>query len=335
METVYFLGIDIAKKTFQTALTLDGINMYDGEAGNNAKAIKDYFLALVNKFGFSNHQLIVCLEHTGIYCLPVLDYLTKNKIKVCVEPALQIKQSQGMTRGKSDLVDARRIAQYAYKSRHELSFWKPQRPSVQKLKALLVLRERLVKTKGQLERPIKESRDYIEEPTRKVILKSCQSSISAMARDIAKVEKKIQLLVEKDSQLKEQFQSAVSVPGIGKITALNIIVSSGEFQRISEAKKFACYAGVAPFEHTSGSSVRGKTRTSKIANMTIKRLLHMAAMSAIQCCEETRTFYDRRVSEGKNKMSVLNAIRNKLISRVFSCVKGKRLYQKDYRHQLA
>jgi transposase len=335
METVYFLGIDIAKKTFQAALTLDGINMFECEVDNNVKAIKGYFQALTDKFGFSNHQLIVCIEHTGIYCLPVLDYLTKNKIKVCVEPALQIKQSQGMTRGKSDLVDARRIAQYAYKNRQELRFWRPQRPSVQKLKALLVLRERLVKTKGQLERPIKETRDYIEESTRKAILKGCQNSMKAMIRDITKVEKKIQLLVEKDSQLKEQFQSAVSVPGIGKITALNIIVSSGEFQRISEAKKFACYAGVAPFEHTSGSSVRGRTRTSKIANMTMKKLLHMAAMSAIQCCEETRAFYDRRVSEGKNKMSVLNAIRNKLISRVFACVKNKRLYQKDYRHALA
>lgn len=335
METVYFLGIDIAKKTFQADLTLDGVNMYEEEVGNSPEAIKLYFQALQEKFHFAHDQLMVCLEHTGIYCLPVLDYLTKNKINVCVEPGLQIKQSQGMTRGKSDKVDAKRIAQYAYKNRHELRFWKPQRSSIQKLKALLALRERLIKIKGQLERPVKEAHGYMEESIRKSVLKGCKSSMNAMARDIKKTEKEIQLLVEKDSQLKEQLQSATSVPGIGKITALNIIVFTGEFQQITEAKKFACYAGVAPFEHSSGSSIRGRVRTSKIANMNMKKLLHMAAMSSIQCCNEMRAFYERKVAAGKNKMSALNAVRNKLISRVFSCVKEKRLYEKDYKNALA
>ena len=119
-----------------------------------------------------------------------------------------------------------------------------------------------------------------------------------------------------------------------EITAANVIVATGEFQGIQEVKKFACYAGIAPFEHCSGSSIRGKTRVSKMANMTIKKLLHLAAMSAIQFCSEIKAFYHRKVAEGKNKMSVINAVRNKLISRVFSCVKNKRMYQKDYKHAL-
>lgn len=335
MKTVYFLGIDISKKTFQAALTLDGVNVHEAEVENTTQAIKSYFQELKGKMRFSFDQLIVCMEHTGIYCLPVLDYLTENKINTCVEPALQIKQSQGMTRGKSDRVDARRIAQYAYKNKQELRFWKPQRTSIQKLKALLVLRERLVKTKVQMETPINEAHEYIEESIRKVVIKSCQASIKALAKDVMKVEKEIKQLVEKDSSLKEQFELIESVPGIGKITALNMIVSTGEFQRISEAKKFACYAGVAPFEHSSGTSVRGKTKVSKMANMTLKRLLHLAAMSAIQCNEELKAFYQRKVAEGKNKMSVINAVRNKLISRVFACINSKRRYQKDYKNALA
>ncbi len=335
METVYFLGIDISKKTFQAALTLDGVNMHESEVDNNPQAIKAYFHGMKGKLKFSYDQLIVCMEHTGIYCLPLLDYLTESKIKACVEPALQIKQSQGMTRGKSDLIDARRIAQYAYKNRQELKFWKPQRTSIQKLKALLVLRERLVKTKVQMETPINETQEYIEESIRKVVIKSCQASIKALAKDIVKVEKEIKVLIENDSLLKEQFELIESVPGIGKITALNMIVTTGEFQKITEAKKFACHAGVAPFEHSSGTSVRGKTRVSKMANMTLKKLLHMAAMSAIQCNEELKAFYQRKVAEGKNKMSVINAVRNKLISRIFVCIKHKRRYQKNYQHALA
>ena len=334
METVYFLGIDVSKKMLQAALTLDGINMSEGEFKNTPSAIRAYFRELKQKFKFSASQLIVCLEHTGIYSLPVLDYLVKAGVKVCVEPALQIKQSQGMTRGKSDRVDARRIAQYAYKNRQELRFWKPQRNSIQKLKALLVLRERLVKMKVQIETPVLETQEYIEESIRTAIVKSCQNTIRALLKDIEKVEKEIQLVIQQDSQLKEQFQFAVSVPGVGKITALNVIISTGEFQRITEVKKFACYAGIAPFEHTSGSSIRGKSRVSKMANMTLKKLLHLAAMSAIQCCQELKAFYQRKVAEGKNKMSVINAVRNKLIGRIFACVKNRRMYQKIYQHAL-
>jgi transposase len=107
-----------------------------------------------------------------------------------------------------------------------------------------------------------------------------------------------------------------------------MIVASGEFERIKEAKQFACYSGVAPFEHQSGTSLRGRSRVSRMANMNMKRLLHLAAMSAIKYSEEMRVYYLRKVSEGKNKMSVLNAVRNKLITRVYACIKQQRLYEK-------
>ena len=138
METVYFLGIDISKKTFNAALTSDGQNMHEMEITNTAQEIRAFFAGLKTKVNLS--QLIVCMEHTGIYGLPILDYLVKYNIKVCVVPGLQIKQSQGMTRGKNDKVDARRIAQYAFNNRNELDYWAPQRPMLQKLKAVVFLR---------------------------------------------------------------------------------------------------------------------------------------------------------------------------------------------------
>lgn len=334
MET-YILGIDISKKTFQAALTLDGANFFELEVENTTKPIATYFQELKRKFSFSFSQLIVCLEHTGFYSYPLLDFLVRHDIRVCVEPALQIKQSQGMTRGKSDQVDAKRIAIYAYKNHKELRFWNPQRPIIQKIKALLTLRERLVKTRAQVEVPINESTEFIEDSIRKMIIRNCQSTLKALAKDILKIEKEIETLISQDAPLKEQVQLATSVPGVGMFTALNVIIASGEFKRISEVKKFACYAGVAPFEHSSGSSVRGKTRVSKMANLTLKKNLHLAAMSAIRCCNEFKVFYERKVADGKNKMSVINAVRNKLISRIFACIKNKRKYQKDYQHALA
>lgn len=335
MERLYFLGVDMAKNTFQAALTLDGINMFETEVENKAKPIRAYFAELKKKFQFKASQLIVCLEHTGIYSYPLLDYLVKAGIKVCVEPALQIKQSQGMKRGKSDKVDARRIAQYAVKNLHDLKFWKPQRSTIQKIQALLVVRDRLVKMKVQLETPLNETQEFIEESLRKMLVKNCQITLAALKRDLLKIEQTIKSLIKSDSQVEQQFKWATSVPGIGPITALNVIVASGEFQRISESKKFACYAGIAPFEHMSGTSIRGKTRVSKMANMTVKKTLHLAALSAIQCSPELKAYYQRKVAEGKNRMSVINAVRNKLITRVFVCIKNQRTYEKVYQNALA
>jgi transposase len=333
METLYFLGIDVSKKTIDTALTIDGNHFYNLQVENHSKSITAFFKELKTKIS-SFSKLIVCLEHTGIYCQPLLDVLVRQKINVCIEPAIQIKQSQGLTRGKNDKVDAERIALYAMRNKDRLKFWKPQRQCIQRLKAMLVTRERLVKVRVQLEVPIQEANEFIDSKILKEMTTFCASSIKSINRDIERLEQAIDVLVKSDTQLSKQCMLATSVPGIGKITALNMITSTAEFTKIHEAKKFACYAGVAPFEHSSGSSYRGKTRVSKLANMTMKKLLHLAAMAAIQSSEELKAYYRRKVEAGKNKMSVINAVRNKLISRVFACITNERKYQKIYQHIL-
>jgi transposase len=99
-----------------------------------------------------------------------------------------------------------------------------------------------------------------------------------------------------------------------------MIVLTENFTRFSTARKFACYAGIAPFEHSSGSSIRGRTRVHACANKQIKTLLNMAALSSIQIKGEFREYYERRISEGKHKMSTLNIIRNKIVFRAFAVV---------------
>jgi transposase len=335
METLYFLGVDIAKKKFDGALTIDGKVFHQMESGNTSTEIKDFFAWLKKKFALSYTQLIVCMEHTGIYCRPLLEFLIENQIKVCLESSIQIKKSQGMVRGKNDKIDAQRIALYAYKNREHLVFWVPQRLAIQKLKALLVTRDRLVRCKTELQVPVEECEEFVEKSIHNMIVKGCQSSIKVLERDIKKTETLIEDLIKEDAQLHKQYHLATSVTGIGKITALNMIVSTGEFSRIRESKKFACYSGVAPFEYRSGTSIRGKSRVSKMANVNIKKLLHLAAMAAIQYDEEIKLYYHRKVEAGKNKMSVINAVRNKLISRVFACINKNRPYQKNYKYVLA
>jgi transposase len=336
MENVnYFIGVDVSKSTLDVAVLKDGEFIEEVKIENQVVCIRTFLKGYIKEQGISCSQILVCMEHTGIYNYPILEVLLKMKIDVCVEPALQIKQSQGMTRGKNDTVDARRIAQYACKNHKELRLWKPQRAAIQKLRAMLTVRNRLIKAKIQLEVPLRESIGYMDPQLTKSLRASNKNALKGIAKDLKQVETLIHELVKADEKIIHLYKRATTVTGIGKITALNMIITTGEFELINESKKYACMVGVAPFEHSSGSSIRGRTRVSHLANMGMKRLLHLAAMAAIQSSGEMRDYYNRKVAQGKNKMSVINAVRNKLISRVFACVTKDRDYQKIYQNALA
>jgi transposase len=335
MKPVYFLGIDIGKNSFHAAITMDGENYYDQEVDNNPTAIKTFFKELKSKFAFNVENLIACMEHTGIYCYPLLDYLTQQRIRVCVEPALRIKQSQGMQRGKNDKIDAKRIAKFVFKNHDDLKVWKPKREVIQKLQALLVIRERLVKAKKQFGVPVKESAEFIEKSIRNLAIQNCKGTMSAIDKDLKKVDAAISQLIKQDSQLVAQMKLATSVVGVGPIIAANMVITTNEFQDITNHKKFACYSGVAPFPNSSGTSLRGKNKVSHLANKKMKTLLHLGARSAVQSSPELKAYHQRKEAEGKAYNSIINAVCNKLISRVFVCIKNNRMYEKHYQPTLA
>jgi transposase len=149
------------------------------------------------------------------------------------------------------------------------------------------------------------------------------------------IEKEISLLIKQDPGLKQLFELLTSIPGIGTVVAVNMIVVTDEFQKFDDPNKFSCYAGVVPFANRSGTSIKGKWKVSHLANKKIKMLLHLAAMSAITVKGELQEYYKRKVAEGKNKMSVINAIRNKLIHRIFAVIKRLTPYQKNLQIEIA
>ena len=118
-----------------------------------------------------------------------------------------------------------------------------------------------------------------------------------------------------------------TIPGIGTQSAINLIIATNNFSNFNSAKHLACYAGVVPFQNQSGTIIK-KERISKLANLKIKKLLHLAAMAACKSDPEIKSYYIRKVKEGKNKMSVLNAIRNKLVHRIMAVITRKTPYIK-------
>jgi len=91
-----------------------------------------------------------------------------------------------------------------------------------------------------------------------------------------------------------EIELITSVSGAGKQVAINTIVATQGFTKFDNPRKFACHAGVAPFNYSSGYSLKSKWKVSHRANKKLKKLFHMTALSAIQAPGELRDYYLRK-----------------------------------------
>lgn len=335
MEVSYFVGIDVSKETLDFTVLKGADKLFHLQVSNNAGGIKSFIKQLKTVYKLSAQQCLFCLEHTGIYNNPLLEYFEKNSCNVWLESAIHIKHSSGLTRGKNDKIDSYRIALFAYRNRESARVWQPKREVIKRLKSLSGMRCRLLQAKVQLEIALKEGKKFTYKAEQNLYESCCKHSLAGLKKDIAATEEQIAKVIAEDERLKELFTLITSVPGIGMVTATEVIVSTNEFKDIQEAKKYACYSGIAPFGYSSGSSIRGKAKVSKMANKRVKKLLHLAAMAAASFDQELKAYFMRKVAQGKNKMAVLNAVRNKLIHRIFACVRNNRKYEKIYTPALA
>lgn len=335
METKLFMGCDIAQDTFTFSLRDRQNIIYQGEVENTSKAIQKWLTELKRIYKINLSDVIFCMEHTGVYGMILMRTLYQRSLIVCVESAANIKLSLGLQRGKNDRIDAQRIAEYALRYTDRLKQWKPKREALERLQILSSLRNRLIKARTILNSHRTEVRRFMGKTEGDLLKKGLKNSLKALEVDIKKVDLEIEQIIQRDENLNRLSKLITSINGVGMVTCAAVLVKTNEFLDIKEAKKFACTAGIAPFEHVSGKSIRGKTRVSHRAHKDLKTLLHMCAVGSISRKGELQDFYLRKVGEGKNKMLVLNAVRNKIIHRIFAVVRDGVMYQKNYQYNLA
>lgn len=317
----FFVGIDVSKGWLDIAATAQGQGiLHEARCANRPKGIQKAVAKVLRELRADPSCVLFCMEHTGDYCAPFLREAASLGLSVWQESALRIKRSHH-SRGKSDKADARRIAEYAMRFRDRARLWEPEPGRIATLRRLLALRDRLIAAATGLEQPLGEMRDLGLKDAAGDIREATEAAVKAIRAQVKKVEKQIDELIKGDESFKRSMRLATSVPGIGRMNALSLILFTRNFTLFDDPKKLACYCGVAPFEHSSGSSVRGRARVSHMANKALKRLLHMAALSAKRCNAQIREYYERKVAQGKNKMSAINAIRNRLIHLVMAVVK--------------
>lgn len=326
MENVHFvIGCDLSKKSIDLACHTTRSHLRIENSEDGFKQMIKWLLQQRLKLA----DVLLIMEHTGLYSYCFEKFLYAKGIAFSKVSALEIKRSIGLTRGKSDRIDAYRIACYGVEKRDRIKLESQMNKTLDRLKILRTSRQQLVRHRASLLCSVKELKN-IGLAESDLAVKSQLRVIKTFSTQIEKIDAEIKTLIEGDQKLLNNFHLLTSIKGVGRLTALAVLIKTGNFTRFSNGRKFACFCGTAPFEHSSGTSVKGRNRVSHLADKDMKALLDLAAKTAVRHDKELKNYFQRRIAEGKSKMSTLNIVRNKLINRMFALVKRQEAYVEDY-----
>lgn len=314
-----FIGVDISKLSLDVCLIYQDKpkDVRHFKIANTAIEIRKFIHHIEKRSPGSD--ILYCMEDTGVYGLPLCVTLGQANADYAVIPAIQIKRSKGLKRGKTDKADAKDIALYGLTHQHEIHLYQMPESDMQQLKLMLAERDKLVKAIQQFE-STQEALIFMDKKIFVGLSKHNAKTSGLLKKQLIELEKAISDLVNSNQKMSEQTKLLQSIPGIGPQIALQMICYTRCFSLFENWRQFACYSGVAPFEYQSGTSIRGRTKVSHFAQKKLKSLLNMGALSAKRHDVELKNYFDRKVAEGKNKMLVVNAIRCKLLARAFAVI---------------
>lgn len=314
MKSSDIIGVDISKDTLDLACqrTKSYLKIQNNMDGFNE------MMSWLKEQKVKPSKMMMVMEHTGLCSYHLEAFLQAQKIDFTKVPALAIKRSLGLIRGKTDKLDAFRIARYGYEKKEMLV--KAEKPGkcLERLQLLHCMRNRFVKSRSAMMNALKEYKGILASDD--MIIAEHHDIIKQLTEKIQKIEKEIQLVINQDGQIKKNYELLRSCKGIGKVISVAMINVTANFTRFRDGRKFSCYCGTAPFEHSSGKSIKKRTRVSHLANKEMKTLLDLSAKCVIQTDEELKQYYQKRVEQGKPARSVRNIIRNKLIYHMFAVI---------------
>ncbi|OAV64996.1 Transposase IS116/IS110/IS902 family protein [Bacteroidales bacterium Barb6XT] len=281
-------------------------------------------------------DVLTCAGYTGQYIRPLCCACRDLNIDLRLENPAQIKYGSGMQRGRNDCLDARKTAACDFRFQDKARLYNQPQENITSLQQLAGERDMHAGDKSKYQGQLTDQERFMCKKDYRQKSACLKELIRGLEKSICQAEKEIKEAIGSSETLYEQHKRLCTAEGIGDKTAVKMIVATKCFTDFTDARKFCCHAGAAPFSYSSGSSILSQNRVSQRADKSIKALLHMAALVvAIRCKGELHEYYERKVAEGKNKMSVLNAVRVKLVYRMFAVIRNNQDYQKDYVNALA
>ena len=318
-KDIKYFGIDISQLVFDVTDS-DG-NYYQFK--NNASGFKK-FTKLLNS---GSHCV---MEATGYYHYQLAYYLLENGIKVSVENPLAVKRfiQMKLSKIKTDKSDSKLICDYAHQV--GLKLWKGNTKN--EMECLQITRALSVYTKQSTMLKNKLHGEAVLGQPSKAVVSSLKRSLKQLDKEMKNLEDKLLILVKQSHQ--DLLTRLETIPGIGRKTAIMLVVFTGGFERFSSGSELCSYAGLTPIIRQSGSSVNGRPRISKIGNQKLRNLLFMCSFNACKYNKACRDLYERIVAKGKSKKLALIAVCNKLLKQAFAIAKSGLIYDDTYRSAL-
>ena len=315
-----YVGIDISKDSF---------DIFSGDLGhkkysNDKKGFKE-FKKLIDR----SHWCL--MESTGSYHQQLAATLFNEAVRVSVINPMIIKRfiQMKLKRIKTDKSDAEMLSQYGREQ--ELDLWEPLPIYVAVCKDIQSTLQLYFKQSTALKNNIHSLKSRGERSG--ILIRSLTRQLKHLRKEIEKLE------VELEKQVKVEEQDLLSrlttIPGIGKKTALLMIIATNGFRSFESQKQLVSFLGLAPCERTSGSSIRGKSRINKGGNSTTRNHLFLCSFTACQRNPQCKALYDRLVSKGKSKKLALIAVCNKLVRQAYGIAKSNLVYDPKHHSKLA
>lgn len=308
-------GVDISKDVFDVVNSAGKHFQFS----NDGPGFKSFEKAL------SSLDLVV-MEATGYYHYRLAQFLYEQGIKVSVVNPLSVKRfiQMKLSKVKTDKSDARAICEYAtvnevppYTARD-----KNQAESLQLLRLIEVYTKQSTALKNKI-----HGEKTLGKPS-KTVFHSLNRSLKAVQNEIRILESRLLEIVKKEQQKKLTLLK--SIPGMGNKTAIMLLVLTDGFSSFENARQLCCYAGITPIIRESGTSVRGKSRISKMGNAKLRNLLFMCSFTACKHNKACREIYERIIAKGKSKKLALIAVCNKLLKQAFAVAKSGLPYDENY-----
>ena len=318
-KDIKYFGIDISHLVFDVTDSDGNYHQFK----NNVTGFRKF----VKHLDISSHCV---MEATGYYHYQLAYYLQENGIKTSVENPLAVKRfiQMKLSKIKTDKSDSKLICAYA--KQVELKLW--QGYSKHQIECLQMTRLLSVYTKQSTMLKNKLHGEAVLGNPSKAVVSSLKRNLKQVKIEVETIELKLLLLVKQVHQ--DVLTRIKSIPGIGNKTAVMLVVLTDGFDRFKSGSELCSYAGLTPIIRQSGSSVRGRSRISKIGNQKLRNLLFMCSFNACKYNKACREIYERIVAKGKSKKLALIAVCNKLLKQAFAIAKSGLTYDDSYRSVL-
>jgi transposase len=318
------IGVDVSKSTLDIALFRGEVDWNEGhvKVNNNEAGYKELkkWLRLKNA---AKKRLRICMESTGLYTQDFRSWLEKEGIiYYVVDPKLMHhfappQSIKGLRQTKNDKADAFRIAIYCSLFHESMKPSKLPSAAYFKLKRLLAERRQYVKQSVLYRQQLSDISVYdsVSSRTRK------KNEVATLRNNIRQTDAEMKAIIDTDPAIRRNYELLTSIVGVGIVVAITTIVLTENFTTFTNPRKYASYIAIAPFPHESGTSVKGATRVSKQGFKQAKADLSISVVSAMSHDSELKEYWNRKKAEGKQTGCVLNAIKFKIVLRMFAVVK--------------